>query len=167
MSLSLSLVRHAKSAWDDPELEDFERPLNARGRRDAPRMAQFAARQFAQIPVLLTSPAVRAITTARRFAEACDVDARSMRIDARLYEASAGDWCEVLQGQPDDDKALMAFGHNPGISAFAGWLCPDMRGAEMPTAAVVTLELACARWVDLGPDCARLIAYTRPRDLEG
>ncbi|WP_420426707.1 SixA phosphatase family protein [Algiphilus sp.] len=166
MSLTLSLVRHAKSAWDDPELEDFERPLNARGRRDAPRMAQLAATQCAQVPILLSSPAVRAITTARRFAEAFDIDARTMRIDARLYEASAGDWCEVLQSQPDDGKALMAFGHNPGISAFAAWLCPDMRGVEMPTAALLILELECQRWAELAPDCARRIAYHRPRDVE-
>ncbi|WP_421717433.1 SixA phosphatase family protein [Algiphilus sp.] len=167
MSLTLSLVRHAKSAWDDPELEDFERPLNARGRRDAPRMAQRAAAECAQVPVLLSSPAVRAITTARRFAEAFDIDARTMRIDARLYEASAGDWCDVVQAQPDDGQALMAFGHNPGISAFAGWLCDELKGVDMPTAAFVMLRLDCARWSALTPGCGRLLAYHRPRDLDG
>jgi len=165
MSLTLSLVRHAKSAWDDPELEDFERPLNARGRRDAPRMARLAADQYEMVPTLLTSPAVRAITTARRFAEAFDSDPRSMRIDARLYEASAGDWSEVIQSQPDDSANLMAFGHNPGISAFAGWLCPELQGIDMPTAAIVTLRLDLSSWADTRPDCASKLAYWRPRDL--
>lgn len=166
MSLTLSLVRHAKSAWDDPELEDFERPLNARGRRDAPRMARLAAERCDRPPVLLSSPAVRAITTARRFAEAFGTDARNMRIDARLYEASAGDWSEVIQSQPDDGHGLMAFGHNPGISAFAGWLCTELQGVDMPTAAIIMLRLDCASWSAIHPDCATKIDYLRPRDLE-
>lgn len=166
MSLTLSLVRHAKSAWDDPELEDFERPLNARGRRDAPRMARVAAERYEHPPVLLTSPAVRAITTARRFAEALGSDARTMRIDARLYEASAGDWSEVIQSQPDDSHDLMAFGHNPGISAFAGWLCNDMKGIDMPTAAIIMLRLDCDSWSALYPGCAEMIEYVRPRELD-
>lgn len=166
MGLTLSLVRHAKSAWDDPELEDFERPLNARGRRDAPRMAALAAEQCDTVPTLLTSPAVRAITTARRFAEAFGSDPRSMRIDGRLYEASAGDWSEVLQSQPDDAAHLMAFGHNPVISAFASWLCPELQGIELPTAAIVMLELDIPGWSQLGPDCATKLAYWRPRDLD-
>lgn len=163
----LYLVRHAKSAWDDPSLHDFERPLNERGRRDAPRMAQHLAQQTGtERPVLLSSPAVRAITTARCFAEALGIDPRSMRVDARLYEASAGDWLEVLQQQNDDWPAIAAFGHNPGISRLAAWLCAELEGLDMPTTTVVGLATDRG-WSELTPGCAWLLSITRPKDLAG
>ncbi|MCK5770802.1 SixA phosphatase family protein [Algiphilus sp.] len=166
MSLSLYLVRHAKSAWDDPELEDFERPLNARGRRDAPRMAQFAADLCGdRPPVLLSSPAVRAVTTARRFAEAMRIDPRRMHLDARLYEATAGDWLQIVREQPADAESLMAFGHNPGISEFAGWLCDALRGYEFSTAELVALRLDAPSWAALTPGCGRCERRQKPKAL--
>lgn len=155
MSLDLYLVRHAEAASADRGIEDFERALNERGRREAAAMALDTARLLAGYgPTLLSSPAVRAITTARRFAEALGVDGRAIRIDARLYEASAGDWVEVLREQPTAAEPLIAFGHNPGISELAGWLCAELRGRALPTAARVGMRMRAADWSTVDRDGA-------------
>lgn len=166
MTLQLYLVRHAKATPADEGLEDFERPLNERGRRDATRMAQEASRLTAGTrPTLLSSPAVRAITTARRFAEALNVEARAIRIDARLYEAGTGDWMQVLAEQPDAVSPLLAFGHNPGISDLGAWLCPEARALSLPTAGLLRLELAILNWASIDRDCGRKPLLRAPRDL--
>lgn len=166
MTLQLYLVRHAKAGFADTGIEDFERALTDRGRRDAVRMAREAARMTTQTqPTLLSSPAVRAITTARRFAEALDVAPRAIRIDARLYEASAGDWIQVLGEQLDATSPLLAFGHNPGISELAGWLCADIRNVSLPTAGLLGLELAIPDWSGVDRDCAHRPLLRAPKDL--
>lgn len=165
---SLYLVRHAKSTWDDPELHDFERPLNPRGRRDAPRMAAHCralVQEAGEHPLLLSSPAVRAITTARHFAAELAIDPRAMRVDARIYEATPGDWLEVLCEQDEAVQSLIAVGHNPGISGIAAWLCEPLHDVELPTAAVVALSLPALPWRALARHCAECRSVTRPRDL--
>lgn len=166
MTLQLYLVRHAKAGSADADLEDFERALTDRGRRDAMRMAREAARLTAGVrPMLLSSPAVRAITTARRFAEALDVDPRAIRIDARLYEASAGDWMRVLGEQADAVSPLFTFGHNPGISELGGWLCADMRNVSLPTAGLLGLELTTPDWAGIDRAWAQKPLLRTPQDL--
>lgn len=166
MTLQLYLVRHAKAGSADAGLEDFERALTERGRRDATRMAREAARLAADTrPTLLSSPAVRAITTARRFAEALQVDPRTIRIDARLYEASVGDWMRVLEEQADAVSPLFAFGHNPGISELGGWLCPEMRELSLPTAGLLRLEPAIPDWASIERDCAHRPLLRTPQEL--
>lgn len=166
MTLQLYLIRHAKAGSADAGLEDFERALTDRGRRDAINMAREAARLAAGThPMLLSSPAVRAITTARRFSEALEVDPRAIRIDARLYEASAGDWMRVLGEQAGSVSPLFAFGHNPGISELGGWLCAEMRNVSLPTAGLLGLELTIPDWASIDRDCAQKPLLRAPRDL--
>lgn len=161
---ALSLIRHAKSSWTYPELTDFERPLNDRGRRDAPRMAQRLARELGRKPLrLLSSPATRAITTARVFAEALGLDLEAVQIEPRIYDASRKTLLELVNGLPDSAAQVLLFGHNPGLSELAHTLA-DCPFDEIPTCAVVRLELEIPSWKKAVPGSGRLGAYLYPKD---
>ena len=162
---TLSLIRHAKSSWDYPELSDFERPLNERGRRDAPRMAKHFAQEHPSGLRLVSSPALRAITTAQTFAEALGQAHTEIQLQARIYDASLKTLLRVVQEHDDADAHVALFGHNPGFSQLAQHLsaCPF---DEMPTCAIVTLELPLRRWADAAAGCGKLLSYLTPKTLQ-
>jgi phosphohistidine phosphatase len=147
--LRLTLVRHAKSSWDYPELPDFERPLNTRGRRDAPAMAKRLASEPPGPVRLVSSPALRAITTAYAFAEVLGVPAAAVRVESGIYDADAEQLLRIVHGFDDADHHVLLFGHNPGLSELAARLAPQEIG-ELPTCAVLTLRFECRHWRDLG-----------------
>ena len=93
----LTLVRHAKSDWKNSELKDFDRPLNRRGQKEAPQMAEQLAAQQVRVDLMLTSPAVRALETARVFARALNYPARRVKNEERLYLAQPNDILEVVR----------------------------------------------------------------------
>ena len=158
----LTLVRHAKSAWDYPELSDFERPLNERGRRDAPRMA---LRAVALPPVsrIISSPAKRALTTARIFAEVLGINFDAIQIEPRLYDASRKTLLTVVNDIEQSAAHVMLFGHNPGFSELAHTLgnCPF---DELPTGAIAHFKLDVNSYADIGPSSATLLEYLFPKD---
>lgn len=158
----LTLVRHAKSAWDYPELTDFERPLNERGRRDAPRMA-LRAQTLPKVSRIISSPANRALTTARVFAEHLGIDFDAIHIEPRLYDASRKTLLEVVTRIEQNPPHVMLFGHNPGFSELAHTLghCPF---DEMPTGAIVHFKLDAKAWKDVGPGSGTLVKYLFPKD---
>jgi phosphohistidine phosphatase len=161
----LTIVRHAKSSWDDPELSDFERPLNERGRRDAPRMALWT-RQAVGVPDrIVSSPALRAITTARIFADGLGVDNDHLLIQARIYEASLATLLRLVRGFDDADRHVMMFGHNPGLSELAHALarCPF---DDLPTCAVVHIELPVRHWAEIAEHNGELLRYQFPKQLD-
>src|SRR5882757_4023814 len=119
----LTLIRHAKSDWDDRSLSDFERPLNARGLRDAPTMARRFVAGLAREPAtalrLVSSPARRALTTAQLFADTLGIARRELVLEPRIYEAMPGTLLEIVRGFAETDRHVLMFGHNPGLSDFA------------------------------------------------
>jgi phosphohistidine phosphatase len=159
---SLTLVRHAKSSWSAPGLADFDRPLNERGKRDLP----VSARRFAATcPVpdrILTSPAARALTTARGFAEALGMGGDAMVEDRRIYEASRGNLFSVLREQPETLDDVMLVGHSPGIADLAHALC-GAPGGKFPTCAILRLRIADRRWADLGDGDGELLVFDTPK----
>lgn len=157
----LTLVRHAKSSWDYAELSDFERPLNPRGRRDAPLMAQRCLQLSPQVDRLVTSPALRAISTARLFAEVFGIDTDELVVQPRIYEASATTLMQIVRGLDDGDRHVMVFGHNPGISQLAQRLAP-CNFDEMPTCAAARFELDVGRWADVSAERGALVRYDYP-----
>lgn len=159
----LTLVRHAKSSWDHAGLSDFERPLNPRGRRDAPVMAQRALRLFGKPQRLITSPALRAITTAQVFAEKLGVHPHDIVIRPRIYEAAAETLLELLREFDDHDGHVMLFGHNPGLSQLAHRLAPcDFD--ELPTCGIAHLSLGIRDWQEARAGCATLLRFTYPKE---
>lgn len=159
----LTLVRHAKSDWGDPSLEDFERPLNARGERDAPEMARRMVEAGLKPTLIVTSPAVRALATARIFARAFGCPARKIRHADEAYLASPGTLLEIVRRLGGRSRHVMLFGHNPGISQFATLLTGDDSLGDVPTAAVVSLAVDAKSWGDLQPGSAERVLYDYPK----
>ena len=158
----LTLVRHAKSSWDYAELSDFERPLNARGRRDAPVMARRLAAELERPLWLISSPALRAITTAHAFAAALLVPNTAIRLDPRIYEATRGTLLGLLRECDDADSHVLLFGHNPGLSELAQLLAP-CPFSDMATCAVATLCFDIAQWRELRHGGGVLQRYEFPK----
>ncbi len=159
----LTLIRHAKSSWSYPELSDFERPLNDRGRRDAPRMALRAASLLPKISRWLSSPATRTMTTTRLICEQLGVDFDAVQIEPRIYDASRKTLMEVLSTLPNSVAHAVLVGHNPGLSELAHTLAACAFD-EMPTAAVVHLDLNITHWTGLKPNCGIVQHYLFPKD---
>lgn len=162
----LTLVRHAKSSWDYPELSDFERPLNDRGRRDATRMAALAQQRLGRPDRILTSPALRAISTARLFAEAMGVAAAELSVQPRIYEASVETLLALVQLLDDHDGHVMLFGHNPGLSELAHLLA-RCSFDELPTSAVLQIGFDCKAWSDADARSGVQRFYACPKQLGG
>jgi len=164
----LYLLRHAKSSWDDPALADFERPLAARGRKAARRLATHIARAGVAPELVLCSPAQRARETLDGIRTALDRPLRVEYVD-ELYGATAETITRALRALPEKISAAMVVAHNPGLGDLAATLAPDgesgarMR-AKFPTGGLATFRLDC-RWNDLGPGRGQLIEFVVPREL--
>jgi phosphohistidine phosphatase len=158
----LTLVRHAKSSWDSAALNDFERPLNERGRRDAPLMAERARHLLGRPDALVSSPALRALATAQLFAEALGFAREEIMLQPAIYEATRQTLLKIVQGLPERDAAVMLFGHNPGFSELAHALaeCPF---EDLPTCALVQIELPVKHWREVKPGTGRVLQYSFPK----
>lgn len=159
---TLTLLRHAKSSWKHPELDDFDRPLNGRGRRDAPEAGARLAQRTVPPDRIVSSPALRARATAEAVATALAYPLSAIVHEPRIYEAAPGTLLDILRAQPDTCAHLLLVGHNPGLTDFANGLA----GAgldKLPTAGAYTLTLPIARWADAAFGQGSPLAYDRPQ----
>lgn len=159
----LTLFRHAKSSWSDPELPDNERPLSSRGERDAPAMAARLSARGERPDVILTSHAMRATATARAIAEVLSCPDHAIRVDRRLYLAPAERLLEVLREQHDGDGHVLVVGHNPGLTDAANRLVPTFGVDNVPTSGVVAITMDAECWPQLAPSVCRLLFYDYPK----
>lgn len=169
---TVTLLRHAKSDWDDSVSRDFDRPLNERGQRAARQMGAWAREQNLRFDAIVASPAVRVTETLDHFLEAYghSVDTRW---DRRIYLASSATLIDVLRDLPDTLAKVLMVGHNPGLEDLVLDIVADnetnaLRTAvetKYPTAALATLTFAADQWADLARP-ATLTAFVRPRDLD-
>lgn len=159
----LLILRHAKSSWSDASLDDWQRPLNERGRRDAPRVGDLL-RDRSLIPdVIITSDAVRARTTAQAVAKAAGYS-REIVVDPSLYHATPEDVLAVLNGVRDEAaRTVLIVGHNPGLEDLVQQLTGQYHG--LATAALVELAVPIDRWSELDSTIAASLVDTwQPRD---
>ena len=145
---TLFLVRHAKSSRDDPTLPDRDRPLDDRGRRDAPRMGKRLAKRDVKPDLLLSSPALRALTTAQLIADEIGFERKAIAVDDRLYASSPDDLLAVIRALDNKLDRVMLFGHNPEFSELAHRLSSDI--VDMPTSAVAEYNFDTKAWSDVG-----------------
>ena len=158
----LILVRHAKSSWRDRSLADPDRPLNKRGRRDAPAMGARMARRGVTPARIVSSPAVRALTTAQVVAEAMGRSPEEITLDERVYGASWQDLVEIVRGFEDEVPSVMLVGHNPGFTDLTNWLI-DPYIDNVPTCGVVEIEFEGDSWAGVGSVEARLVDFDFPK----
>ena len=160
---TLLVLRHAKSSWNDPTVDDHDRPLNGRGTRDAPRMGQLVHELGLAPDVIISSDAVRARVTAAAVADALGV-ADEIRLERRLYLATPSDIIAVLRSVPVSAATAMIVGHNPGLEQLAERLTGEAN--ELPTAALAQISLPIERWRDLKLSTrGKLLGLWRPKEL--
>ncbi|PLY05425.1 MAG: hypothetical protein C0622_01675 [Desulfuromonas sp.] len=157
----LTLIRHAKSAWGDPALDDFDRPLNSRGKTAAPRMGEHLARDGLCPDLIVSSPAKRARKTARLIARELDYPAEAILYRQQIYEAELDTLIELVHGLPEEEHVMLV-GHNPGMSELGQWFNPEAPD-WLPTCAVLTLELDIGAWQNAACGSGVIGRYDYPK----
>ncbi len=159
---SLLIMRHAKSSWEEAEVADHDRPLNKRGRRDAPRMGELLRREGVLPDLILCSTAARARATAAAVTETAGYGGE-IKYKRSLYAAPPDAYLRALRGLPERYERVMIIGHNPGLEELLEMLTGDAQ--HLPTAAVVHVQLHVERWGALRDHGdGELLAFWRPRE---
>lgn len=169
----LTLLRHAKSSWDDTVARDFDRPLNDKGKKASKAIGTFIKRQELAFDLVLASPAVRVIETLE-FVEEAAVSSWEPQWERKIYLASSVTLMDVLRGVESDAGHILMVGHNPGLEDLVFDLVPDdgsskardMVEEKYPTAALAEMTLDIDTWANIADNCGILDRFTRPRDLD-
>jgi phosphohistidine phosphatase len=162
----LTLIRHAKSSHDHPGMKDFLRPLNPRGRQDAPQMGLYLESNEAWLPdLVLISGARRTQLTAQAMLGAMHRPPQRLQTSDAIYEASVKTLLDVIGETDDSIHHLAVIGHNPGMENLANWLCGMRVITGFVTCAVARLELRVDSWAQLRTGCATLTKFLQPRNL--
>jgi phosphohistidine phosphatase len=159
---TLTIVRHAKSSWKDASLPDHDRPLNERGERDAPIMATRIQQAGIRPSLILSSPAVRAWTTAKVIAREISYPIEFLQREERLFHAGVARIIDVLAQQDVGFNSIMMVGHNPGFTDFANYLVPDLTH-NIPTCGIVSVTVDSDDWNLNTNKNAELITYDYPK----
>jgi phosphohistidine phosphatase len=164
----LFLLRHAKSSWEDPGLDDHDRPLAPRGRRAAKLIAEHLRRERTSPELVLCSSARRTRETLERILSSLGEEV-PVEIERELYAASEKRLLERLRAVDDRVESVMLIGHNPGVEQLALTVAGSGEKLEAirrkyPTGALATLELS-GRWRELGPGSAELTDFVTPKKL--
>jgi phosphohistidine phosphatase len=159
---TLILVRHAKSSWKHADLPDRLRPLNKRGQRDAPVMGERLAKRGVAPNLIASSPATRAMATAKVIAREIGCPEEDIRADERLYGASAFELLEIIQELGDHLDRVMLVGHNPGLTDLADDLGCNID--NVPTCGVVELAFDIDRWAQASEKDPVCVDFDYPKN---
>lgn len=160
------LVRHAKSSWGDFTTPDFDRPLNERGKRDAPVMAKRLLKQDVKIDQFVSSPAKRAKKTCQAFCEVYDRDKKEIHFIDELYHASVETFFKTVASLDDKFHTVAIFSHNPGITDFVNALQSGTSIDNMPTCAIFAAQCDIDRWKDFPAAQKKFISFDYPKSTE-
>jgi phosphohistidine phosphatase len=159
---TLFLVRHAKSSWEQAGLRDIERPLNARGLHDAPRMARLVAEAVPHWQEIISSPAVRAYETARYFASEQLIPEEDIIIEPDIYEAWPDQIIRIIRSLSDERQRVALFGHNPTFTALIN-MCDGAPVDNLPTCGVAVISSAVEHWRDWHPETSKVMGIYYPK----
>ncbi|MFI5322702.1 MAG: SixA phosphatase family protein [Thermodesulfobacteriota bacterium] len=161
---TLFIVRHAKSSWDDTGLDDRERPLNRRGKEEAPKMGKHLSGYTVKPDMITSSPAVRALKTAEKIAKELGFKKSDVLVNEMIYTFNGGNLMDVIRGFDDKYRSVMLVGHNPAITALVN----ELSNADIdniPTCGIVLLEFEDGRWKDVGKGRGKLLEFDYPKKL--
>ena len=162
MSKILYLVRHAKSSWKDASLADRDRPLSERGLNSAPDMGRRLAEQGHKPDLVISSPALRAFSTAKKIAKEADYDSSKIITHESLYFSGTRSMVDMLEGLDDGFDKVMIVGHNPAMTSLLNILC-DSSVDNMPTCAVAVISFDTDSWSELSMTDGDLLSYDFPK----
>jgi phosphohistidine phosphatase len=159
---TLILIRHAKSSRKNPGVPDRLRPLNKRGKRDAPVMGERLAERGIEVERVICSSATRALATVEAITEEIGYPWDKVIVDERFYHADAPELLEVIQGLDDHLDCVMCFGHNPGLTDLGDYLCPYYID-NVPTCGVVELRFDVDTWALVGESEPIAVDFDYPK----
>lgn len=162
MGRTLILVRHAKSSWKHEGLSDFERPLNNRGFKNAPEMGRRLVDENLSVETIISSPALRAITTAKLIADEMAFNIRKIEQNEQIYEASLTTLIDLVSGLDNNSHRVMLVGHNPGFTVLCNYLS-DARIDNMPTCSIAQIHFDIDRWDSISEHAGRLVDFDYPK----
>lgn len=163
MAKQLIVVRHGKSDWATGGIADFDRPLNHRGHKNAPEMAD-RLRKKSLIPnLLVSSPANRALTTAKHFADVWEMPQQEIQQEIDIYEANTTALLKVVNRLSNAYDRIALFGHNPGLTDFINYLA-DAHIYNMPTAGLVVIDFPVDDWAELSQHTGNLFLFDAPKN---
>ncbi|MDZ7877290.1 MAG: histidine phosphatase family protein [Saprospiraceae bacterium] len=164
---TLFLVRHAKSSWAILGQRDHERSLELRGHNDAPRMAKYLKQLGIKPDLIVSSPAVRARTTAEYFAKEFGIDPQHIDIQQDVYEADERDIANVIRSLPDESYTVLLFGHNPTFTYVADSYSKEVRFENLPTCGIVQIEQNTegGTWDKFNPKTAEVKGFWFPKTI--
>ncbi|WP_207434208.1 SixA phosphatase family protein [Sabulibacter ruber] len=161
---TLYLLRHAKSSWDFEELSDHDRPLSTRGRSDAPLIGQELSERKVKLDLIISSSAVRAISTATLVAKELGFAPEKVGVQEELYHITAEDLLMFIQSLPEEYTHVMLVGHNPTFTEIANLLLPERSIVNIPTAGIVAISFDCGYWGEISPDNSKLLFFDYPKN---
>ena len=158
----LYIARHAKSSWKDTDLFDYERPLNKRGKKDAPKIGKILYSKGVLPDLIISSPAKRARKTARLLAKKINYPKENIVEEKAIYEASISDLLNIIEQFNDSLQKVMIVGHNPSFTALANYLSPKYFD-NIPTIGVVAISFPCSSWKEIERNSGKVIFYEYPK----
>ncbi len=161
----LILVRHAKSDWGTEFLKDIDRPLNERGYNDAYFMSKWFLKNKILPDVILSSSAIRALSTSLIFARTFDFNMANFYLKETIYESSVSNLISLIEQQNSDIKSLMLFGHNPCITKTCNQLTTDLQLDNVPTCGIVSLKFEIESWKELSNKNGKLEFHQFPKNF--
>ncbi len=159
----LYLLRHAKSSWDYPELSDFERPLNKRGKHDAPLMASVMMKNEIIPDVILSSPATRAAMTAKTVVNILRIKEEQLIFVNEIYEATPSTLLNIIGRMDNHCHKLMLVGHNPSLTSLANILS-DHTVDNIPTAGLLGMSINTIQWDQVDEKCGKFLFLETPKN---
>jgi phosphohistidine phosphatase len=159
---NLFLVRHAKSSWKQKKLSDLERPLNERGKRDAPFMGKLLSRQKIKPEIMISSPANRAVSTAKIFCDELDFPFEKVKIIPGLYMADSEELLDIIGDTDGNADAVMIFSHNPGLTDLYNRLS-DQYIENIPTCGIAGIRFDEITWKELKDKSGHLLFFEYPK----
>lgn len=162
MGRRLYLIRHAKSSWKDAKLSDFDRPLNKRGKHDAPFMGARLRKHHVLPDLILTSPAKRALKTAKLLAEEINYPKKEIVENKYIYAADVYELLQIIKNLENDKKEVFLIGHNPGLTLLAETLS-GLPVQNIPTCGIFCVEFNTESWADIKEGLGALIFLDFPK----
>lgn len=159
---TLLVIRHAKSSWDVATINDFERSLNERGKRDVPVMAQRLLDKKIAIDAFVSSPAKRAKKTAELFCNAYNKNKEDIILISTLYHSTPEIFFDVVEMLDENYKTVAIFSHNPGITEFVNELADDVIINNMPTCRIFAIQINITKWKDFSKAKKELLFFDYP-----
>jgi phosphohistidine phosphatase len=164
MAKQLLLIRHAKSDWGNASLSDFDRPLNKRGKKNALEMAERLMKQKIAPQLIVSSPALRALTTAKFFADTWQVPLKKIQLEPSIYEANVRTLLSVINDLDNKYDVIALFGHNPGFTDLVNYFGGHLD--NMPTCSVIYFEFPFDDWKMISSDTGKILLFDYPKSGE-